>query len=168
MALLAAEIFRQLSQSFQSNEILNFALLLQVIRFGLSIATIVRTTQIIYLARPSFDLSNPSVRVIRRYLSLMLTNSPVIKTLDELRTYVNTTLCEHHQLEVGAFELTERILLRGEEPCGIYFCLHGPRAVKFTAIWETEQNTILFYGSTGQRFHKIQLLEAPRLAPTAA
>ena len=43
------------------------------------------------------------------------------------------------------------------------FCLHGPRAVKFTAIWETEHNRVLFYGSTGERFQKTHLIEAPPL-----
>ncbi len=98
----------------------------------------------------------------------MFTSLPVIQTLDELRDYVNNTLCQHNQLEPGAFPLTERILIRADRPCGIYFCLHGPRAVKFSAIWETERNTVLFYGATGERFHKIQLVEAPRLEMAAA
>jgi hypothetical protein len=98
----------------------------------------------------------------------MFTSSPVIQTLDDLRNYVNTILCQHNQLEIDAFPLTERILVRADRPCGIYFCLHGPRAVKFSAIWETQHNTVLFYGSTGERFHKIQLVEAPRLEMAAA
>lgn len=98
----------------------------------------------------------------------MVTSSPVIQTLDELRDYINKTLCQHNQLEVGAFQLTERILIRADRPCGLYFCLHGPRAVKFSAIWETQHNTVLFYGSTGERFHKVQLVEAPRLEMAAA
>src|ERR1700674_938461 len=98
----------------------------------------------------------------------MFTSSPVIQTLHELRDYINNILCQHHQLEVGAFPLTERILIRSDGPCGIYFCLHGPRAVRFSAIWETRRNTVLFYGSTGQRFHKIQLVAAPRLDMVAA
>ncbi len=98
----------------------------------------------------------------------MLTSSTVIQTLDQLRDYVNEVLCQHNQLEAGIFELTERILVRADRPCGIYFCLHGPRAVKFSAIWETQNNTVLFYGSTGERFHKTQLVEAPQLEVAAA
>lgn len=64
--------------------------------------------------------------------------------------------------------MTERILVRGGKPCGIYFCLHGPRATKFTAIWETERNQVLFYGSRGERFLKTQLLEALQLESAAA
>src|SRR5262245_61633337 len=98
----------------------------------------------------------------------MLTTNPVIHTLEQLRDYINQTICQHNQLEVGAFPLTERLLVRADRPCGIYFCLHGPRAVKFTPIWETQRNTVLFYGSTGERFQKIQLVEAPCLQEVAA
>jgi hypothetical protein len=98
----------------------------------------------------------------------MLSRCKPLQNLDNLREYVNEVLCEHNQLELGAFPITERILVRGGKPCGIYFCLHGPRAVKFSAIWETNQNTILFYGSDGERFHRVQLVEAPRLESVAA
>ena len=98
----------------------------------------------------------------------MFTSLPVIQTLDELREYVKNILCQHNQLEIDAFPLTERILVRADRPCGIYFCLHGPRAVRFSAIWETQRNTVLFYGATGERFHKTQLVAAPKLDLAAA
>ena len=93
----------------------------------------------------------------------MLTRVEQINSLEDLHDYVNETLCEHYQLQTDAFQMTQRILRRGGKPCGIYFCLHGPRAVKFTAIWETDRNSILFYGANGERFQKTQLLEAPHL-----
>jgi hypothetical protein len=46
--------------------------------------------------------------------------------------------------------------------------LHGPRATRFSAIWETDRNQILFYGCAGERFQKTQLLEAPELEHAAA
>lgn len=98
----------------------------------------------------------------------MVTRSCQIDSLDDLRDYVNATLCEHHQLQTGAFRMTERSLVRGGKPCGIYFCLHGPRMTKFSAIWETERNQVLFYGAAGQRFQKTQLIDAPRLEHAAA
>jgi hypothetical protein len=64
--------------------------------------------------------------------------------------------------------VTERFLVRGRQPCGIFFCLHGPRSVKLTAIWETDRNTILFYSSSGERVLKAQLVQAPVLVPAAA
>ncbi|HVA51272.1 MAG TPA: hypothetical protein VNH11_33330 [Pirellulales bacterium] len=90
----------------------------------------------------------------------MLTSERTIQSLDDLRDYVNETLCELEQLECGAFLMTERVLLRGGKPCGLYFCLHGPRAVTCSAIWETQNNTVLFYDSSGERFQKTQLVSA--------
>ncbi len=98
----------------------------------------------------------------------MLTRFQQIESMEDLREYVNTTLCNNSQLQMGAFRMTERILVRGGEPCGMFFCLHGPRETKFTAIWETDRNQVLFYGSRGERFLKIQLLEAPVLNSAAA
>ena len=91
-----------------------------------------------------------------------------IQDLQSLREYVEQTICEQNELEVGAFAMTERILVRGGSPCGIYFCLHGPRSVKLTAIWETDRNTILFYGSGGERQRRTQLKRSLCLAPAAA
>ena len=98
----------------------------------------------------------------------MLTRFQQIEAMNDLREYVNLTLCERYHLQIGAFPMTERILVRGGKPCGIHFCLHGPRLLKFSAIWETDRNQILFYGSRGERFQKTQLIEAPALEHAAA
>ncbi|HZZ73127.1 MAG TPA: hypothetical protein VFE24_12805 [Pirellulales bacterium] len=87
----------------------------------------------------------------------MLIHPQRINNLENLRAYINETLCHHDQLEINAFQMTERVLVRSGKPCGIFFCLHGPREVKFTAIWESESNSVFFYGSSGARFHKAQL-----------
>jgi hypothetical protein len=62
-----------------------------------------------------------------------------------------------------AFPLTEHVLIRAGEPCGMYFCIHGPRSVKFSAIWETDTNSVYFYASTGERFQHTTLISAPRI-----
>jgi len=98
----------------------------------------------------------------------MLTHFQPIRTLDDLREYVNETLCEHYQLDLDAFRMSERLLLRGNRPCGIYFCLHGPRAVRFSAIWESDRNQVLFYSATGERFLTTQLLAPLDLHRVAA
>jgi hypothetical protein len=98
----------------------------------------------------------------------MLANPLQISDLNDLRQFVYQTLCDQNDFEPGAFEISERFLVRCGKPCGIFFCLHGPRSVKLTAIWETDRNTILFYGSTGERMHKTQLARAPRLAAVAS
>jgi hypothetical protein len=91
-----------------------------------------------------------------------------IDNLKDLRNYVYITICQQNELQVGAFQITERILVRGQRACGIFFCLHGPRSVKLTAIWETDRNTILFYSSSGERVGKTQLVKAPVLSPALA
>ncbi|MCR4414375.1 MAG: hypothetical protein NUV77_18300 [Thermoguttaceae bacterium] len=98
----------------------------------------------------------------------MLTRFRQIDSLVELRDYVNETLCDYNELQIDAFQMTEKILRRGDRPCGIYFCLHGPRAVKFTAIWETDRNQVLFYNASGERFQKTQLLNHLSLDRSAA
>ncbi|MCL4206496.1 MAG: hypothetical protein KJ000_28775 [Pirellulaceae bacterium] len=86
-----------------------------------------------------------------------------IRNLKDLRDYVQQELCQQNELEVGAFHFTERVLEKSGAPCGIFFCLHGPRSVKLVAIWETSRNTILFYGSSGERVLRIQLSQPPGL-----
>jgi hypothetical protein len=88
--------------------------------------------------------------------------------LAAIRRYVIETLCEKDQLEQDSFPISEQILVRGGAPCGVYFCLHGPRSLRLTAIWETDNNTIWFYGSRGERFRKTQWAAAPDVTPTTS
>lgn len=98
----------------------------------------------------------------------MTTRFRNIESLNELRAFVNETLCRHHELQPEAFRMTEKVLRRGNRPCGIHFCLHGPRAVKFTAIWETDRNQVLFYDANGERFLTTQLATPLSLDRSAA
>ena len=82
----------------------------------------------------------------------MPTDIQRLDDLNSLRRYVIETLCEKDQLQVNSFPISEQILVRSGTPCGVYFCLHGPRSLRLTAIWETDRNMILFYGSRGERF----------------
>ena len=93
----------------------------------------------------------------------MTTTAQPIKSLDDLRQYVREVLCRRDQLDEGAFRITEQVLMRRNRPCGVQFCLHGPRAMTFFAIWDALQNIILFYSSSGERFCTVRLLEAPDL-----
>ena len=80
-----------------------------------------------------------------------------IESIEELREFVEDRLCQQNDFEIGVFPLSERLLFRAGLPCGIFFCLHGPRSVQLNAIWETDSNTLLFYGSSGQKVEKIVL-----------
>ena len=86
-----------------------------------------------------------------------------IRDINDLKEYVHKTICDQNELELGVFPFAERILARSGKPCGIFFCLYGPRSVKFTAIWEMERNTVLFYASSGERIMKTIL--PPDLVP---
>jgi hypothetical protein len=98
----------------------------------------------------------------------MLEDSRKIQNLDDLREFITEILCDRDQLEVGAFPITERVLVRGGRACGMYFCLHGPRSVKLSAIWDAMNNSVLFYGSSGERFHKACLKQEFELEIMAA
>ncbi len=93
----------------------------------------------------------------------MLEHQANINSLEEIRRYVVETLSTLELLKSDRCQLRVRLLTRGGEPCGMYFCLHGPRAVRLSAIWETESNSILFYGSTGERVQRTRLTAAPQL-----
>lgn len=61
-------------------------------------------------------------------LALMADIKQSFGTIEELRQYVAETLGKLESLRSDIFPLTEDIRFRSGEPCGIYFCLHGPAA----------------------------------------
>ena len=91
----------------------------------------------------------------------MVTDAQRLPTLSEIRQYVIHTLCNKDQLEIGFFPVVEQVLDRGGKPCGVYFCLMGPRSLQLTAIWDVSGKSILFYGSRGERFLTTQLIDPP-------
>jgi hypothetical protein len=93
----------------------------------------------------------------------MVTLSEPIRNLDALRDYVQRAICSREQFEPGAFPISQRLLVRRGAPCGVWFCVHGPREVKFTAIWESAGNTVLFYGCQGERLARQRLRGQVRL-----
>lgn len=96
----------------------------------------------------------------------MLRNGAHLQTLDDLRDFIHGTICELNEFEPDVFEMTEVIITRGKRPCGRLFCLHGPRRVRLTAIWETDSNTVLFYDAAGERSRKVRLTNAAHLLPS--
>jgi hypothetical protein len=94
----------------------------------------------------------------------MQDNCIEIEDLRQLRKFVSFTLCQKNDFEEGVFQITEKLLTKCGKMCGMFFCLHGPRSVKLTAVWESEKNMIFFYGSTGERFQKTALASSLELA----
>ena len=84
-----------------------------------------------------------------------------LRTLDELRQYVLKTLCSHDHLDPGQTPLFQAVIKRGGRPCGLFFQVQGPRQVRAYAVWAGEEDRILFYDSTGQRFAQTRLSEGP-------
>jgi hypothetical protein len=80
-----------------------------------------------------------------------------VHTVDDLRQFIQKTLCEKENLLVDQFAMTEFPLIRGGELCGLHFSLRGPRNVRLEAIWSADRNVVYFYDARGERYAKRQL-----------
>lgn len=72
-------------------------------------------------------------------------------SFDHFCRHVEVYLCRIGQLEPGEFPMTRRQVSRGGESCGLYFCVHGPRSVKLTAVYDHRKKTTIYYGTDGVR-----------------
>lgn len=73
---------------------------------------------------------------------------------------IENRLCQLGHLEPNQFPLTQREVIRGGKTVGVYYCLHGPRSVKLTAICDLFKNTVIFYGSDGIRRESMEIAVA--------
>jgi hypothetical protein len=87
----------------------------------------------------------------------MLDTLDSIHDLEKLRAFIHKTLCDRENILEDQFELTETALIRNGQPCGLQFCLHGPRSIRLEAIWVADRNLLYFYDARGIRFLKVQL-----------
>ena len=85
-------------------------------------------------------------------------------SLEELCRFVANTLAALENLKPEHLKFTDEVLFRQGTPCGMHFCLYGPRELMLSAVWETETNSILFYGCNGDRLQRTALSAAPRIA----
>lgn len=84
--------------------------------------------------------------------------------LSQMRQHVEHKLCELGHLEPQQFPLTQREVVRRGKTCAIYFCLHGPRSVKLTAIADLKSESLVFYGSDGVRRETVRWDEFAKAA----
>jgi hypothetical protein len=84
-----------------------------------------------------------------------------LPTLEDLRQHVRDVLCNHEHLDPAQAPLFQAVITRRGRPCGLLFQVQGPRLLKTYAVWAGEENRILFYDSTGQRFGESRISEAP-------
>lgn len=87
-----------------------------------------------------------------------------LPTLDALTAFVRHVLCERDSLDPEQTPLYRTLMKKAGTPCGIVFHIEGPRLLKTSAIWTAATERILFYDSTGTRFHDVSLSESPLLA----
>ena len=80
-----------------------------------------------------------------------------IQSFGDLKSFIYSEICKDHGLLAEGAFTKETVVRRGSEPCGIVFCLYGPRAVQFSAIWEWEGRRALFYNPNGTRYREITL-----------
>ncbi|MBY0525973.1 MAG: hypothetical protein K2R98_21445 [Gemmataceae bacterium] len=91
----------------------------------------------------------------------MHTNVASLPKVEDVRRHVLQTLCRHDNLEPSQTPLFQGLIKRAGKPCGLFFQIQGPRMLKTYAVWAGEEDRILFYDCTGQRFAETKLSEAP-------
>ncbi len=91
-----------------------------------------------------------------------------VRTVDDLRSFVHTSLCERENLLDEQFQTQVYELTRGGTLCGLQFHLQGPRSVKLSAIWTIRQNVVYFYDAQGERYTKVRLPQRLSMDSAAA
>jgi len=89
-------------------------------------------------------------------------------TPHSLRRLVYEVLCESNQLKTSCYPMTETPVFRRGNPCGILFCLYGPRLVRLTAIWDFAANEVVFYNAAGERYLAIQVPDCSEMGLAGA
>jgi hypothetical protein len=84
-----------------------------------------------------------------------------LPTLESLQAHVHRVLCARDALDPAQTPLHQSPIRRGGRTCGLFFQVSGPRLVRNSAVWAGEENRILFYDSSGQRFAECRLTEGP-------
>jgi hypothetical protein len=110
---------------------------------------------------PEIDMGSPRRKTLP---------PPVIQqfeTFDELALFVHKELCDLDLLERSQSPLKQLPLTRRGRICGIVFSVAGPRQLRTSCIWSTDEGRLLFYDSTGHRVRDIRLSESPDV-PQAA
>jgi hypothetical protein len=91
-----------------------------------------------------------------------------LPTLEDLRRHVRQVLCNHDHLDPEQTPLLQAVITRRGRPCGLLFQVKGPRLLQTFAVWAGDENRILFYDSSGQRFSESRTCEAPDPGKLAA
>ena len=93
---------------------------------------------------------------------------PGIRSLDQLRSFVQTKLCQKENLLMEQSKLHQTPLIKQGRLCGFQFSVQGPRQVRLGAVWASDHNDIYFYDTRGNRYHKVHLPEQIALPEASA
>ncbi|MBY0513474.1 MAG: hypothetical protein K2P78_06135 [Gemmataceae bacterium] len=88
--------------------------------------------------------------------------------VEELAAFVHQTLCDKDALDPAQTPLFSTPLRKAGRACGLVFHVEGPRLLRTSAVWSADDDRILFYDSTGVRFHEVRLSESPAVAESRA
>ncbi len=84
--------------------------------------------------------------------------------VEDLAAFVHRVLCEKDSLDAKQAPLFRTPLKKRGRDCGLVFHVEGPRLLRTSAIWTADADRIIFYDSTGTRFHAVALSEGPDAA----
>jgi hypothetical protein len=98
----------------------------------------------------------------------MTEQTATLDSLEALREYIHTTLCDKETLVRDQFRMSETPLVLYGAPCGLQFTIRGPRSIRLSAVWASDPNMVYFYDARGERFLKVQLKNRFELPQTVA
>jgi hypothetical protein len=84
-----------------------------------------------------------------------------LPTMDDLTKFVHIQLCQKDALDPEQTPLGLTLITRKGKPCGLFFHVQGPRLLKNYAVWAGDENRILYYDASGERFGETYLSEGP-------
>ena len=85
--------------------------------------------------------------------------------VEDVAAFVHRVLCDKDALDPAQAPLFRTPLKKAGRTCGLIFHVEGPRLLRTSAVWSADDDRIIFYDSTGARFHEVRLSESPPLAP---
>jgi hypothetical protein len=83
--------------------------------------------------------------------------------LEDLAAFIHHVLCEKDSLDPAQAPLYRTPMRKGSRICGMMFHVKGPHLLQTSAVWSADDDRIIFYDSSGIRFHEARLSESPEL-----
>jgi hypothetical protein len=84
-----------------------------------------------------------------------------LPTLEEMCLHIHQTICEKNALDPEQSPLRRMVINRRGRPCGMFFEVAGTRLMRSYAVWAGDENRILFYDNSGERYAEVVLSDAP-------